>query len=767
MGATKQATNDVEFEQRLQQLCLPQIKSKIPRLAPMMMGFELLNVNDDETEAAGIYAFRVGEQLVYVPVFFREGMIKGLNMLYLEKDDLFLPAEEEWISYIINREPYTVGKLTSREELNRDYRDTFSNVANAFGKTAADGRRAFQKMAAVATLAAHAKQVPDLEALLQRFPKSATLSLLNTMQMDDDFGRAVLQFYPFQKLAAIAEKIENNKRQENASADPINGKENQGIKYKRKPLALTSDDSGLLDADLTDDERKQIRVDGVAIRDDRDSKDVTDVLRTETPTQWFAPTHPGVYDLIDVKGAIQKAVIFTSVITVGDGSARCIVAVTKDKDGGVFAPGVMTATDAYPDEAWNRWHDELPTIGEADISDGDRFVLVTRDMRATPLLRAIGVKTKNSDDRTTTLFVDHTTHVELPRSSDLYGDSYGTGPVGYVGGNSKRGQRPGISMDNEPESTGVLDKYFERRIERGEAKASDAESYDYKRGRRITIVKNDETQEMETSGNQLLVSDAVRVLKLSKDDKDTARNLMAPCDSSLWPRIKQANAKFQKMVVAARGTNEYDISCGLVKSGTVNHRDAILHLVMVHGTNKAAAIRMMAEAQKAASKRKEAPVFAVKHADSYPDLDISSSAGGSGGVEETANRVHQDSGGGNPFLTEDIKSITNAAKSGEKSMFDTAVLVSLVRRHDIGAAIDELISPATLGIDSWCRALFLLYAHRQAFEDKYGTEDVPQLEDALENLIKESGEVLLILKKQSTEAESGLAEPKNDLEPSA
>ena len=755
-------SNDTEFEERLVQLTYPQVRSKLPRLVPMMVGFELLDVNEDETEASGIFAFRIGEQMVYVPIFFKDGHIKGLNLMYLENDDLFLPADDDWVDYLVNRQPFTLGKLVGREELQGDTQSTFEGVAEAFGKVAARTKHGCDGMSAnILNGSRHLKSAArcDLLVLLPRFPKSATLQILNTMKESDEFGRDILSFYSFDKLAEIADKITKEPPIKGPSADPKKG---EGIKYDRKPLALTSDDeNGLGGIDLSDSERKDIQTEGVAIRDNRSETDVTKAYRTSAPAAWFA-AGAGIFNILDIKGKQRKAVVFEDIVTVGDGDAKCKVIVTDDGDGGIASSNSLTATEELSNEEWDRRYKKLTKLKDATLADGDTFIIVNAAMQATPTLRMVGAKIRGKDGLTT-LFVDQDTYVKTPRGNrgdGCYPQPYGYGERTQYGGGLT--QESYIHMEHEEERSSQLRKYVQREMDKGERDQSEINEYDYRSGRRVTILDSaDENDDFTVTGNALMVGADVRIMKFT----DKVTELMAPCDISLWPQLKEAGARKLKIYTDGQ---EFEIKCSTMNSGMVTRPRALIHLVCNHGLNIKAAREILKNALQASATKDGVVVYGIKHAASFPELDIQSgSYGDEQGISESTSSATMDEGAGNPFLTQDIAAAGQAARTGQKSVFDAAVLTSLLRRHDVGTGIDEMLGDLTIGTERLGRILFLLYAHRDAFEEQYGQEDIPQLEDSLENLFKEQGETLLFLKKKSIETESGVTEPEGLLSPVA
>jgi len=68
-GDFAEGPNTGEIEQALAKITEAQIAARAPALIPYMLGFQLLKKTDDNTRACGIFAFKVGQELLYIPVF--------------------------------------------------------------------------------------------------------------------------------------------------------------------------------------------------------------------------------------------------------------------------------------------------------------------------------------------------------------------------------------------------------------------------------------------------------------------------------------------------------------------------------------------------------------------------------------------------------------------------------------------------------------------------------------------------------------------------
>ena len=64
---------DSNFERTFADLAYARLRDKAPSLLDYLVGFQLLDKNDDETRAIGVFGFKVGSEWVYAPVFFIYG----------------------------------------------------------------------------------------------------------------------------------------------------------------------------------------------------------------------------------------------------------------------------------------------------------------------------------------------------------------------------------------------------------------------------------------------------------------------------------------------------------------------------------------------------------------------------------------------------------------------------------------------------------------------------------------------------------------------
>lgn len=86
---------------------------------PYRLGFEVVFKNEQMTRMVGLFAFRLGKRLLYAPVFFLNGAIKGYDLLYKQWVKKFCPNTQEWVAFLVESAESNIGNLIDRSEAGR------------------------------------------------------------------------------------------------------------------------------------------------------------------------------------------------------------------------------------------------------------------------------------------------------------------------------------------------------------------------------------------------------------------------------------------------------------------------------------------------------------------------------------------------------------------------------------------------------------------------------------------------------------------------
>ncbi len=84
---------------------------------PHRLGFEIVFTNEANTRMVGLFAFRLKDRLLYAPVFFLSGEIKGYDLAYRQWVKKFCPLTPEWTRFLLDNVTPSVGTSVDREQV--------------------------------------------------------------------------------------------------------------------------------------------------------------------------------------------------------------------------------------------------------------------------------------------------------------------------------------------------------------------------------------------------------------------------------------------------------------------------------------------------------------------------------------------------------------------------------------------------------------------------------------------------------------------------
>ena len=90
-------TQNPQIEQTLADMAYEMLQASHPDLFENMVGFQLIDADDQGSKALGMFALKLGSSYAYIPAFFLNGALKPLEILYLKNKDSMVPLSQEWI----------------------------------------------------------------------------------------------------------------------------------------------------------------------------------------------------------------------------------------------------------------------------------------------------------------------------------------------------------------------------------------------------------------------------------------------------------------------------------------------------------------------------------------------------------------------------------------------------------------------------------------------------------------------------------------------
>jgi hypothetical protein len=109
-------TQSSEFEKAFGAVAYTYLQEKVPNLLPHIIGFQLIDRDDDTDTAAGVFIAQLGEKVIDVPMFFENNELKGQVLMRVREPEMFLPLREAFISYILSRMPQDLGMAIPESE---------------------------------------------------------------------------------------------------------------------------------------------------------------------------------------------------------------------------------------------------------------------------------------------------------------------------------------------------------------------------------------------------------------------------------------------------------------------------------------------------------------------------------------------------------------------------------------------------------------------------------------------------------------------------
>jgi hypothetical protein len=731
----KRAQNDMQFERSFADLAFSVLRDKVPKLISYLIGFQVIDKDEDETKAIGVFGFKYDKNWFYAPVFFINGELKGSELLFVKAMKAFVPLQENWINYILSKKTYTAGEpAKNSDEVRRNVMPDFSPFRTsplAFGKYGSFNRtgywcqgswfdiddimQCFGESPSMEKYSAAVERMA-LPNVLHDLGVPAVQKLASMARSSTSFTDALRTFYP--EPSDLLYKFALDKQsalqvpQPKAPVVPVNKGE---LIFITKEAALDGDKA--FDA-LSDSERKQLVDEGVAIRDSRTDK--TRVFSASVGKSVQNPDTTGVYQVLGRGGEMFDAIVATSPMSIGEGS--CTYATVIRKSDGVFT--TASRNDIFVVGSKEDGDLLKGAVSLSDMARDKHYVLTDGKRTSIP----VQVVTKNTSNGVTTVHVSEST-VYLPCGSS---ESY------------KVGIRPHTESKYDPVPVTVP------KDERPEY-AKDDEGY-YRMGR--PVVTNEKLHGMHNIGNTLFCGPDVKAVPVVQSG-NIALGAMPDFESAMY----KIGGLEKVSVYHHAGRYQLRDSNGLSLPQT--RLEFITGVMSNHGVGEADARDMVKGAQFTGSETFFFKRSSMGGPSIASEADVASSYDGAWGAQVapfvsnhqalTALQGTYNRDIYNPDPKLDRKAIDmamSAARTGQKDVFDAGVITSLVKTIDVGALTDKYLANLMLGLDRVGRILFMYYWHHDKFVDRYGQEEMSELEDSLKNTFKSVGDVVLFLKKK-------------------
>jgi hypothetical protein len=749
--------DDTAFEQAFSNLAHAYLRDSAPKLLEHEIGFQLLDRNRENTKAVGVFAFKLGSMWLYAPVFFLNGDLKGHELLYIKNQDMFVPLKENWVNYLVNRKPSILGSgidknLTQFGQRQPDFTQLSRSPAK-FGSAQPTLKEmmtavmpTLAKTATMNTAAAFEElgHKLNLAAFLKQAGLQTIAALIKTCQHAPQIAQAIDEFHG---LDVIKEAIATaNARAAEASAvkrasvlsdAPETPKAESSLKVVTYDATVQQ---GLPPGHTEEDQEKLLR-DGVLILDQRDRDNVSVPYQIQVEKKLFNPTESGLYHVLVKPGDFEKCYI--AVYPQGPAKRSDFVTVVRI-DGtpewiNTRADHVFCLSRVEGDE-FDTWFDGLSDATSAGRSG--RYMAISKRGDATVPFRVLR-EYGETEFGGTAYEVHMEDHSKFPPRGSISPCCY-TDPLNY-------------------------DKYRD--------------------GVRIHL-NGKGGRSLRASMGDIFVPEGFKLLKCAPGEDDVANaeaggQDACGCGESDNPPLMPGNladaqlSLMQKLGSVTLYHNGTEVEIHSPKKQLIekelSEKQALVSLVSRHGLREDAARDVLGKAK---ARRKFA--FHVKYANPYGSpmmiqnaptapadpgpvmggetimgTSIPTQLGIDVGVPVPGMSASQtDRSVYNPNTELDQKTISrvlDAAQTGQREVFDTAMIGTMLRAVRDDGLVDRYMGELTKGLDKLGRILFMFYWHGDRFADRYGKADMPELEDSLRNAFEMLGDVILFLKQKTIE----------------
>lgn len=657
------------FEMQLAQLADAEIAQNAPSLVPYKIGFQLIDKDEDDTRGVGVLVFKIdNKQWIYIPTFYLNGRIRGMDLMFLPQTKQFMPAKENWVSYIKGKFGQNLGSPSKNDKKDRE--GTPGNVdidsdSTPFSKTAAlliDG-----SLEEMSKKVDYNQNMFDLRMWVPFLGKEAAARLLKDLNSDVDYANAFLKFYNVNDLQWMVKSAM-------AKGAMVKNETSEGS----TELKIITPD--MPDAKkLSNSEKEALIKDQVFVVDNR--SDTSTVFKGDIDHKALStPTSDGVYDILMSDGSYGKFYVMKS---------------RGSTEKGLYLIPFDNKEIFLTDRPYGK-----------EISNIQGKKLLDHKFKYSDFGKAVS-GLRDTDKYINVILMD--------ADGNNFPVSFNKGPRVMVGNRMK------VSLLNSNWACKFLEFTG------------------------------------QDSGKLFMASDTIYVPKGSRyvteaTYEQKSKYSFGNPNTTLRELTSKINLKPMKVYSdGARIT----ISTDEATSSPLEKTSALIYLIKDHGIGAPEAKLMVKSAM--CTSQPKADRYLIKYAN-----DFTYDMGTNPGATVAPDEDEETDVGGEELGDEKQKAIA-ASESGIKDVMDVSVLKRLANSVKPLDAVDDAIPTIMNGMDAAGRLLFLFYWHNEEFADRYGQEDIKELEERLQDMFDITSDVALYLSKKTVKPNSVMEALSGDL----
>ncbi len=727
------ASTDSNFERTFSDLAYARMRDKAPTLLNYLLGFQLIDKNDDDTHAVGVFGFKVGKEYIYCPVFFINGELKGHELMYLKSQDSFVPLLEEWVNYVLNRRPRLLGEVnqTPRDRMGLRQPDfdlfarapymgsKYASISHSFNevcKTMAERNPEMLPFMDVFTVGPRDEKFACLNetftipGAIKKLGKQAAITLVSNMKKDHKFAESILRFYNMEDIINAASTAFEGKEVKVADVAAIDGFKSaedldsmpgrKGGDTIPKAVVITrGDDGSNTKQDLSEAEKEKLLKEQYIVKDPRTDDQRSRLYRSQMAVTLNSPDKTGFYEALTPSGETKKVLILHPTWRAGFNSNQqppsILVIDPESKRYGNFSNADVLTSKWLGQPEFDSFFKGLPSPKSVGIDD--YFVIIAPNGGSTNVMQVNSTIT-HSDGRTELKVYGYNSPAP---SSDLmtqHSQVGGLAPVGYP-------------------DTGRVDTVLLTEREATEPRVVGKTLF-VPKGFKAYVLKSSGRKERRParydgpgdaefglgSWNDVLIN-----LKTAADNNGGVALLQMYNDGIGY--VPTVNGK--------RGNSLTKISAlrFLIEGQGLGQDDA--ELIIKEASSRAKTTYWVKYAygeppmQAQFNEPQYGDEYGIRAKMQYPSLELQNL--GANQDAAGANALYRD----DRAVDDDAKNYASTASNmGQKEVLDTSVISGLVKTQDTDTAVDSYIPDLLLGLDRIGRVLFTYYWKTDKFKER-------------------------------------------------
>lgn len=696
--------SDDQLESSFFSLAFQALQEKLKNILPYLVGFELVQKSDDGTKAVGVFGFKSNKgEIMFVPAFFVNGTIKGMDLLYSKNNEQFYPLNEDFAEMFLKDDAGQAGTKSdeSRQSIQSDI-------------SALDMRNmVVPPRTGKYTYASCLDYVKDCDNSVKKTFKAI-------IEKNADFCETLLRYYPIEKIAEALVETPGKKYRDDDQVKILN----EGETFDTK--------------NLDEAEKEQLATHGFLLIDKRPEDKKSKFAPVNLALKFTNPTYSGFYPYLTETGEIRYGMILVRPEQLNLNFATddaIVIDLDADKKGQAYLVDLkkLFVKDQIVVSDYKDVYDKFENPADVKPSFNDTYVLISEKLKATQPFRIVANFKDSSGIRR--LKVDDYKSYEAVENRGEY---------------ARTGNRPG-SVHGLPDGNyytkpqKIHDHYFVMTKNIGDKFTHKGQNSYVPAGFKLLKVNFEKpySEEKEKEDYFRGKPGGASALNAALYDRNVYPMTIRHNGSEYFISIKDVEKRFD---------NERMAKISMVKNYGLGWKEACEIIDSVKPTHKLKGYLKVADlGAYPAQPFEEVPYIDEFGHPTYQGIGSENQAP----IDHSYNLDPTRMGLGVKPDVEGIDSeigkAVQLAQNGQKEIFDSHTISTLSKYVNPSDKVTEYTPALLSALDKLGRLLFLTHWEVEKFTQMYGRDDMPKFVELLTDVFRNLGDTIIFLKRKSPE----------------